>query len=300
MLQENLQADGQPNLSAAVRELYPFRSHFLNIDGLRYHYVDEGQGDPILMVHGNPTWSFLFRNFIRALAGPHRCLAVDHMGCGLSDKPQEYSYRLGRHIANLEHLLLTLDLRNVTLMVHDWGGPIGLGAAVRHPERFRKIIISNSAGFLSQRMPAILKVARIPWLGEFLIRGLNAFVRTALYTALEHRERLTGAVRRGYLEPYNSWANRIATCRFVQDVPMSADHPSHKTLAELEQNLHKLAHLPILLMWGEKDWCFPPHFRDRFQVYFPEAKRLDFPQAGHLLYEDEPEATLAGVQEFLA
>lgn len=287
-------------LSAQVRDIYPFDGKFLDIDGLNYHYVDEGQGDPILMVHGNPTWSFLFRNFIRHLSSDRRCIAVDHIGCGLSDKPQNYRYRLNRHVANLEHLLLTLDLRNVTLMVHDWGGPIGLGVAGRHPERFSRIIISNTAGFRSSRMPSILKVARLPLLGEFLIRGLNAFCETAARTALERRERMVGAVRRGYLEPYNSWANRIATARFVQDVPMSPEHPSYLALAEVEAGLSRLAHLPTLLMWGEKDWCFPPHFRDRFLEFFPNAQRVDLPLAGHLLYEDEPEITLESVRKFLA
>lgn len=287
-------------LSAAARELFPFETKYLDIEGLHYHYVDEGQGDPLLMVHGNPTWSFLFRNFIKGLAGPHRCVAVDHMGCGLSDKPQNYRYRLSRHIANLEHLVLTKDLRNITIMVHDWGGAIGLGVAGRHPERFKKIIISNTAAFRSHQMPSILKVARIPVLGELLIRGLNAFVQTATYTALEHRERMTGAVREGYVALYNNWANRIATCRFVQDIPMSSEHPSYSTLAEVESNLHKLRHLPVLLMWGEKDWCFTTHFRDRFLEFFPNAERLDFLQAGHFVYEDEPEATLARVREFLA
>ena len=294
MLQEK-----QAILPPAVQDIYPFASHYLDIGGLGYHYVDEGQGDPILMVHGNPTWSFLFRNFIRALSGPNRCLAVDHMGCGLSAKPQSYRYRLARHIANLEHLVLTLDLKNITLMVHDWGGAIGLGVAGRHPQRFKKLIISNTAAYRSERLPAILKVARLPGVGDLLIRGFNAFALGTLRTALSHPERMVGAIRQGYLHPYDNWANRIATLRFVQDIPMGPDHSSYSSLAEVEQNLRRLRDLPTLLMWGEKDWCFSPHFRDRFLDFFPQAQRLDFPQAGHLLYEDEPEATLAGVREFL-
>ena len=148
-------------------------------------------------------------------------------------------------------------------------------------------------------MPAILKIARLPAIGDLLIRGLNAFVLTTLSTALSRTERMVGGVRQGYLLPYDSWANRIATLRFVQDIPMSPSHPSYLALAEVEKNLERLRDLPTLLMWGEKDWCFSPHFRDRFLDYFPNAERLDFPQAGHLLYEDEPEATLARVREFI-
>jgi pimeloyl-ACP methyl ester carboxylesterase len=286
-------------LAPAVRDLFPFELRSMDVGGLRYAYVDEGSGDPLLMVHGNPTWGFYFRNFIKNLSANHRCIAVDHIGCGLSEKPQNYRYRLARHIANLEHFVLEKDLRNITLMVHDWGGAIGLGVAVRHPDRFKKLIISNTAAFRSQRIPKILKLCRVPGLGDLAILGFNAFLRIAVKTALVHKERLSGAVLAGYFAPYNSWANRIATLRFVQDIPMDPEHPSYSALTEVENNLFRLRHLPTLLMWGEKDWCFSPWFRDRFLDFFPDAQRLDLAQAGHFLYEDAPEQTLEAVRSFI-
>src|SRR4051812_45200256 len=131
------------------QSLYPFRSHELLLDGQRYHYIDEGQGEPLLLVHGNPTWSLMWRELIRALRNQYRVIAVDHMGCGLSDKPQQYPYRLEQHIENLSALVCKLDLHDTTLIAHDWGGAIGLGAALATPDRFARFIISNTAGFRS-------------------------------------------------------------------------------------------------------------------------------------------------------
>ncbi|MFG0240577.1 MAG: alpha/beta fold hydrolase, partial [Gimesia chilikensis] len=132
------------NFREQIQEEYPFASHWLKIDGHQYHYLDEGQGEPLLMVHGNPTWSFAWRRLVKQLSGSYRVIAVDHMGCGLSDKPQDYSYTLGTHIANLKTLITELDLKNITLFAHDWGGAIGMGTAVDLPERFGKFVLMNT------------------------------------------------------------------------------------------------------------------------------------------------------------
>jgi pimeloyl-ACP methyl ester carboxylesterase len=285
-------------LTPEARALYPFESQFMKIGDLRYHYVDQGRGRPILMVHGNPTWSFYYRRLIQEFSANHRVIAPDHIGCGLSDKPQNYRYRMARHIANLEQLVLEQDLRDITLVVHDWGGPIGLSVATRHPHRFRDLVITNTAGFRSNRMPGILKVARLPVLGEALIRGLNAFVLTTLATSAA--KPIRGAVRRGYLAPYRNWHDRIAVARFVQDIPTNPDHPSYSDLLLLERSLGSLRHKKTMLLWGEKDWVFSPHFRDRFHEYFPEAIVRSLPQAHHLLFEDAPDETAAALREFLA
>lgn len=264
------------------------------------NYVDEGSGKPLLCVHGNPTWSFYFRRIIAEFRGDRRVVAPDHVGCGLSDKPQKYRYTLGRHAANLEHLILKLDLRNIDLLVHDWGGPIGLTVAARHPDRFDRIMISNTAAFRSKDLPPLLWLARIPLLGELAIRGLNAFVLTTLTTATAHPERMRGAVRRGFTLPYDSWQNRIATARFVQDIPMDSMHPSWPDLVQLEMNLPRLSSKPVLLLWGERDWCFTTRMRDRFLDIFPHARSVGLASASHLLYEDEPEACLSTLRDFLA
>jgi len=282
------------------RTEYPFASHYHDLGGVRCHYVDEGAGEPVLFVHGNPTWSFAWRHFVRELSATHRALAVDHVGCGLSDKPADYPYTLARHIANLESFVTALDLRNVTLVAHDWGGAIGLGAAARQPERFARIVLMNTAAFRSKRIPWRIAVCRIPLFGALAVRGCNAFARAALVMAVEKRERMTPAVRAGYLAPYDSWGNRVAVLRFVQDIPLNSGHPSYQTLVEVEQGLERLQSAPMLLAWGERDWCFTPAFRREFERRFPRAQTLRIPDAGHYVFEDAREQIIPRLQQFLA
>ncbi len=278
---------------------YPFASHFLDLDGYRYHYVDEGRGEPLVCVHGNPTWSFAWRNIIKDLAGNHRVLAVDHIGCGFSEKPQRYAYRLEQHIANLARWIETLDLRKITLLAHDWGGAIGLGAAVRMPERFGRIVLFNTAAFRSRQIPLRISVCRMPLFGPLAVRGLNAFARAALTMAVCHPERLTSEIRAGYLAPYHDWAARVAVLRFVQDIPLQERHPSYATLVQLENQLCRLQSLPMLLVWGMRDWCFTPAFLHEFQTRFPNAETLSLDGAGHYVFEDAIEHILPRLHKFL-
>jgi haloalkane dehalogenase len=282
------------------RALYPFTSRELRLDGWRYHYVDEGQGEPLLLVHGNPTWSFYWRELIKALRSRYRLIAPDHVGCGLSDKPQEYPYRLAQHIANLRRLIEELDLRGITLLVHDWGGAIGLGTAVQMPERFARFVLFNTATFRSQRCPWRIRVCRTPLAGRLAVQGLNAFARAALSMAVEYPERLTPAVRAGLLAPYDNWANRIATHRFVLDIPLSPAHPSYQTLAEVEAGLAQFRHHPTMLIWGMRDWCFTPHFLQRFRnEFFPAAVVHEVADAGHYVVEDAYERIVPWLEVFL-
>ncbi len=287
-------------MSEDWQSLYPFASHTLSIDGHRYHYVDEGKGEPLLLVHGNPTWSFYWRNLIVALRGRYRLIAPDHLGCGLSDKPAEYPYVLAKHIDNLKRLIKQLDLRNITLLAHDWGGAIGLGAAVDLPERFSRLVLFNTAAFRSATMPMRIRVCRTPFLGPLAVRGLNAFARAALWMASEKRERLTPAVRAGLLAPYDSWAHRVAIQRFVEDIPMHPRHPSYGTLVRIEERLQSLADKPISLIWGMRDWCFTPAMLDRFRAIFPLAETHRLEDAGHYVIEDAHERIVPIFVDFCA
>jgi cis-3-alkyl-4-acyloxetan-2-one decarboxylase len=278
---------------------YPFESHEFQLDGLRYHYLDEGSGPTLLFVHGNPTWSFAFRNLIKALSSNYRVLAVDHIGCGFSDKPQNYSYRLAQHVTNLERFVTGIDLRDITLVAHDWGGAIGMGAAVRLPERFERFVLFNTAAFRSRQIPLRIAVCRIPGLGALGVRGLNLFARAALRMAVAHPERLSPAVRRGYLAPYGNWHDRVAVLRFVQDIPLSPAHPSYPTLVSIEESLSQFGNHPMLLIWGERDWCFTTDFLDEFQRRFPRAETLRLPDAGHYVFEDATEPIIDRVRAFL-
>ena len=274
---------------AAIRELYPFQSHYHVIKGYKYHYIDEGKGTPVVMVHGNPTWSFFYRQLIREYSQNHRVIAPDHLGCGLSDKPQDFEYRLETHIENLETLLVALKVDCINLVVHDWGGAIGMGFAVRHPHRIKSLTILNSAAFSMDSMPWRIGVCRIPWLSNLLIRKLNWFVKGLLKTAVTP---LPAAVARGYLLPYDNYENRIAVMRFVQDIPMTVNDISYEVLLEIEHGLWMFREVPVSIIWGMQDWCFTPLFLKRWKGYFPQADAYTMDNAGHLLLEDDyPQAS---------
>jgi cis-3-alkyl-4-acyloxetan-2-one decarboxylase len=286
-------------MSVAWRSLYPFTSHELSLGAWRYHYVDEGAGEPLVMVHGNPTWSFYFRQLISAFRDRYRVLAPDHLGCGLSDKPQDYPYCLATHTANLVQFLERLELRGVTLLVHDWGGAIGLGAALQVPERVACLVLFNTGAFPPPFIPWRIRVCRFPGCGTWAIRRWNLFARAALRMAVHKHERMTSTVRAGLLAPYDSWEHRVAIDRFVADIPASPRHPTWQVLADLERGLPSLADRPIQLIWGLRDWCFRPNCLDRFEQLFPAAEVHRLPDAGHYVIEDAHEQIVPFVERFL-
>ncbi len=278
---------------------YPFEPHFFTIDGRhRMAYLDEGDGPPVVMLHGNPSWSYLYRNLVSALRGRYRCIVPDHLGCGFSDKPADGAYRLADHINRLEALLEALSVSRCALIVHDWGGAIGMGWAGRHPERVAGAVIFNTAAFPFPRLPLRIAVCRWPLLGAFLVRGLNAFARAALTMAI--CKPLRPEIARGLLAPYSTWAKRIALHRFVQDIPMHAGHPSWQTLLAVEASLSRLRGLPFLLCWGGRDFCFNRDFFDEWHRRLPEAGAHFFADAGHYVLEDALAEILPLVDEFLA
>ena len=282
-----------------MTELYPFSSHTLQLERFRYHYLDEGSGETLLMIHGNPTWSFYYRNLIIGLRDSYRCVVPDHMGMGKSDKPQDYQYTLSQHINNLERLVDHLGLDDITLVVHDWGGAIGMGFAVRHPERIRRLVIFNTAAFLSQKIPLSLTLCRIPGFGAIAIRGFNAFARIAIRWACVKQERMTAEVQAGYMEPYDSYANRIATLRFVQDIPMTPSASSYSVVQRIEKNLKLFQKHPVQIIWGANDFVFNEHFLNRWQEIFPQAEVHRIEDAGHYVVEDAYERILPFMKEFL-
>jgi len=291
------------------RSLYPFESRFLDLGGFRMHYVDEQKGrhpsdaprQVLLMVHGNPTWSFFFRNLIVRFRDRFRCVALDHIGCGLSDKPseKEYSYRMEQRIDDLCRLVTELDLHNITLIAHDWGGVIGMGAATRLPECFERLVLMNTAAFRSDKFPFRIRIGRIPIFGRLMIQGLNLFVQTALRQATAKPQNLSKEVRSGYLAPYDSWNHRTAVYRFVDDVPLMEKHPSYRTLVEIENRLPLFRNKPVSLIWGMQDWCFTSDFLAKFLQFFPEAEVHRLAEAGHYLLEDDPEAVGEAIEQFL-
>ena len=279
---------------------YPFSSNFLSLNAGRLHYLDEGSKDApvLLMVHGNPTWSFYYRKLVNKFRTTHRVIAIDHIGCGLSDKPQNFQYTLENHINHVERLVEELGLKNITLVVHDWGGAIGMGYAVRHPENISQFVIFNTAAFPSKRIPFSINICRIPGFGALAIRGLNAFARAALIRAAKKKEHLTPSVRAGYLNPYNSWTNRVAHLRFVQDIPMSEKHRSYNALKQIADGLAQLRDKPMLIVWGAHDFCFNDEFLEEWKVRFPSAEVHYVEDAGHYVVEDAPEQIISWMETF--
>jgi cis-3-alkyl-4-acyloxetan-2-one decarboxylase len=285
-------------IDESLRAEYPFESRWFAAPAGRIHYLDEGPKDalPLLMLHGNPTWSFYFRRLVRAFSGSYRCIVPDHLGCGLSDKPRAWRYDLEGHVENLERLVLDLDLSRITLVLHDWGGPIGLGFARRHPERIARLVVSNTAAFPG-KAPLRLRVCRAPGVGPFLVRRLNAFAGLAPRLAVARP--LSPAAKRGLLHPYRSAADRVAIARFVQDIPLSPRHPSWKELAAIESFLPRLRDLPTCIVWGERDFVFTPRFREEWEKRFPEAEVHRLKDAGHWLLEDAPVEVEGLLRRFL-
>lgn len=278
------------------QELYPWKHHFLGLNGLNLNYVDEGTGPAMLMVHGNPTWSFYYRHLISAFSGHFRCVVPDHMGCGFSDKPQDYQYTLENHIQNLTQLVQFLELKDITLVVHDWGGAIGMGFATRFPHLIKRIIILNTAAFTSTDIPKRIALCKAGAVGEFLVRGLNGFAWPA--TFMTTKKRLPSNVKKAYLAPYDSWNNRIAVSRFVQDIPMNETHPTWKTLKTIEDNLPKLK-VPKLIVWGGLDFCFNQSFFEKWVEIYPDAEAHWIADAGHYVLEDAPKKAIESMVEFI-
>lgn len=283
--------------TCALGDLYPFESHYLELGGPRMHYLDEGDGPPIVMLHGNPTWSFYYRELIKSLRECHRVVVPDHIGCGLSDKPLDYPYTLTTHIANLERLIDSLGLGDVTLAVHDWGGPIGFGWAARHPDRARRFIVFNSSAFLGP-LPRRIDVCRWPVFGELFVQGLNGFVRAAFRMACV--KRLPRAVRRGYVLPYDTIAHRVGILRFVRDIPADPGTASFDVIQEIDRTLPALADRPLIILWGARDFCFNDEFLHGWLLRFPQATAHCFPEAGHYVVEDALDLIRPELTRFLA
>jgi pimeloyl-ACP methyl ester carboxylesterase len=285
------------------KDIYPFEGSYLNLNGLRLHYLDEGEGDPVVMVHGNPTWSIYYRNLVNALRGSYRTVVPDHMGCGLSDKPDDahYDSPLAQRVDDLEALLSHLKINEkITLILHDWGGMIGMGYAAPHPESIHRLVLLNTSAFhkpVGKPFPWLLWLCRNTGIGAFLIYKLNAFSRTAARICCK-RNPMPREIREAYISPYEE--NSIATLRFVQDIPLKSGDRSFDTVTEIQEKLSLFRKVPVLVCWGEKDFVFDKHFLKEWIRIFPQAEVHRFPDCGHYVLEDATEEIADLVQDFLA
>jgi haloalkane dehalogenase len=284
---------------------YPFQARFVSTSHGRMHYVDAGSGPPLLCVHGNPTWSFLYRHLLRGLSGEARVVAPDLIGFGLSEKlrrPGEYS--LEGHVQDLAALVEALDLRDLTLVVHGWGGPVGLGVAVRFPERVRALVVMNSFAFVPSgngdgfRVPRLVRLARVPVLGEELVQGLGMLHRVGLPAGLARGDRRRTSVLRAYRVVQASWEERAGALAFPRLLPPDAPQEVVQLL-EAEDRYLRSFRGPALLLWGGRDRAFGPSMIAAWRERLPQASVIEIPDAGHLLPEDAHEEVTAHVRAFL-
>jgi len=286
-----------------LKKEYPFTPRvFLTPWGVKMSYLDEGlSGDPkeaVLLLHGNPTWSFYYRKLIPKIFGQMRCIVPDHIGMGLSDKPADYNYTLKTRIDDIELLVNSLGLKKVHLVVHDWGGAIGMGWAVRNPSLVGKIVILNTAAFTSKVLSRRIAFCRTPILGPWFIRALNGFAWPATWMAMARRK-MTLVEKAGYLFPYNSWDNRVAVNRFVQDIPMTSTSQSRKTLEAIESGLGQFENHSIFIVWGGKDFCFNDYYYNKWIERYPKAQALYLRDTGHYILEDCEPAVLDRIAQFI-
>ncbi len=292
------------NLENLPHALYPFEHHYLELSGgVKMHHLDEGEGSPVVMVHGNPTWSFYYRNLVLALRGKHRCVVPDHVGCGFSDKPGDdrYDYTLARRVEDLTALLEHKGLReDITLVVHDWGGMIGMAWAARHPERVRRLVVLNTSAFhlpKSKSFPWPLWLARTPP-GGFLVQRFNAFSAVAARVCCT-KAPLSPALRAAYCAPYDSYEHRIATLRFVQDIPLRVGDRGYDLISETEARLDALRRVPMLIGWGMRDFVFDVHFLREWERRFPEAEVHRYEDCGHYVLEDAADDLVPRITRFI-
>jgi len=294
---------------APFRGLYPFASHYMKLgSGLQYHYIDEGVGEPVVAVHGNPTWSFFFRSLIKGLSPDYHIVVPDHIGCGLSEKPgsDRYTYTLKNRVDDLEEWIRNLGIKTgITLVGHDWGGMIAMAYALRNPARIARIVLMNTAAFHPPRLgvhkkklPLRLALVRhFKLLSKPAVQGLNLFAYAALYMAPANK--LPQAVRKGLIAPYNSWHHRIAVYNFVRDIPLQDKDPGYALVSATGAGLKNLAHLPVLLCWGLQDFVFDATYLDEWRRRFPNAHVHAFADAGHYILEDKPREILLIIKDFL-
>lgn len=287
-------------LPERLKLLYPFPSRFHRLSGDQFmHYLDEGEpsSHAVIMVHGNPSWSFLYRDLVFALRDTHRCIVPDHLGCGFSARPPR-RVSLGEHMENLASWIQSLGLDSFDLVVHDWGGPIGLGTVLsQFPAQLRKVIILNTAAFASLRIPFRIALCKTPLLGPALIRGFNLFALSATRMAVTRP--MSEAVSEGFLWPYRNSGTRRATADFVREIPLGPWHSSYRALRSIEETLPILKEKDTLIAWGMKDFCFNPAFLREWQRRLPGATVLEFPQAGHYLLEDTTSEQKSALIDFL-
>jgi pimeloyl-ACP methyl ester carboxylesterase len=281
---------------------FPFTPHYVRVNGFDMHFIDEGKGEPLFFLHGDPTWGYLWRNIAPPLSKSYRCIAPDQMGMGKSGNPQAPNpYRLRHHAENLEALILALDLKNLTLVLHDWGGPVGLHFATHHRSRVKRLVLMNTWAFApwpGGAFPKLLETIRSPR-GEKFVLEKNGYLAPALLGTTHHSERITPAVLSAYLAPYPTPESRLALLCWSRDIPTQESDPSFADMKRIESALPELADIPTLLIWGMRDPVLPPSVLKMWQKKLPNASTVEIEDASHFLQEDAPQRIVFEIEQIL-
>ncbi|HYF03398.1 MAG TPA: alpha/beta fold hydrolase [Patescibacteria group bacterium] len=275
---------------------YPFKNNSIIIGGHTLQYIDEGMGDILLFIHGTPSWSFEFRNLIKAFSKTHRCIAPDHFGFGLSDKPTGYDYSVQHHAQVLKEFIEKLNLKNITLVVHDFGGLIGLNYAVENPGNIERLIIMNTWMWSSRAEPEfkkLEKVLRSPLL-PFLYRYLSFSVNVLLPKSFADRKKLTPHLHNQYKKPFLKTTDRLGTLGLAHSLLQAQDW-----FEQLWQRRAAIGDKPVLLIWGMKDSFVTPKYLTKFENAFKNSETLQLENAGHFPHEEEPDAVIAEIRRWL-
>ena len=288
-------AHRRPRPAWVPDELYPFESRYADLGGSLVHYLDEGTGPPLLLLHGNPTWSFLYRDIITGLRDRYRCMAVDYPGFGLSSPAPGYRFTPAEHAGVVEQLVEGLGLSEVTMMVQDWGGPIRFAVATRHPERFAAFVIGNTWAW-PKSDPGTQLFSRLLGgpIGRRLMANRNFFVEKALPGGV-NRVTLPEAVMNAYRGPFPTPASRVPTAVFPREIL-----DSRPFLAEIEQRLPQLSDRPALLVWPTKDVAFRDRERKRWEQLFPDHQTVVLEGAGNYIQEDAAEEIVTAIRNWPA
>jgi pimeloyl-ACP methyl ester carboxylesterase len=275
---------------------YPFKHHYFKVNDTTMHYVDEGEGEVLLFVHGTPSWSFEFRNVIKFLSKKYRCIAIDHIGFGLSEKPAKYDYTVQNHTASLLKLITHLQLNQFTMLVHDFGGIIGLAAAEQIPEKIKGLVILNTWCRSIQDEPEYKKMKMI--LGSplmpLLYRYLNFSAKYILPAAFGERSRLTPEIHQHFLRPFSKASERNGTIAFAKSLLRDQDY-----YASIGKKLSILKDKPVLIIWGMKDEFITEKHLLWMQEQFPGSKVVRYDDAGHFVLEEKSVVAGPVIAEFM-
>ncbi len=274
---------------------FPFESRFIEINNAKVHYVDEGSGPVILFLHGNPTWSFLYRNIIKSLRDEFRCVALDYPGFGLSTTPGGYGFTPKEHAQIVSSFIEQLDLSRFTLMIHDWGGPIGIWAAGQHLDKIDRLIIGNTWAWPVNgyfRFECFSRLMGGP-IGRFVIQRFNAFVNWLAPLAVR-RQRLSPEIMNAYRAPFPTHQSRLPTYVFPKEILKSRGF-----LKEVENTLYQLATIPTLILWGDSDIAFQSKERQRFEFILTHHTTVIMKNAGHFIQEDAPDELAKAISQWM-